>query len=107
MGYELHTTRADLWFENEGQSITLDEWLSYVEADDELSLFPENGEAFAIWNGIASYEEPWLDWFEGNISTKSPDRAVLGKMHRIAKDLGARVQGDDGEFYDDVGDLPG
>ena len=106
MGYELHITRADSWSENEGHWVTLDEWLAYVEADPELSLFPENGEAFAIWSGKASYEEPWLDWFEGNISTKGPDRAVLGKMLKIASDLGARVQGDEGELYDDIGDIP-
>ena len=42
----------------------------------------------------------------GSRTIESMCRADLGKMLRIAKDLGARVQGDEGEFYDDTGDLP-
>jgi hypothetical protein len=40
-----------------------------------------------------------LDWFKGNIYSKSPDDAIIDKMVAIAKELGATVQGDDGEIY--------
>lgn len=46
---------------------------------------------------------PRLDWYEGNINTKQPDRALLGKMLDIAAKLGANVQGDDSEVYAGIG----
>ena len=32
-------------------------------------------------------------------TAKNPDQHVLRRMAQIADDLGARLQGDDGEFY--------
>ena len=99
MGYELHITRADHWSENSDATIAADEWMAVVEADPELSLFPENGPYFANWSGVSKLPEPWLDWFQGNIYTKHPDSALLRKMVQIAALLGAQVQGDEGEIY--------
>jgi len=39
--------------------------------------------------------------FKGNLSIKNPDEECLAKMRQIAARLQARVQGDDGEFYDE------
>ena len=36
--------------------------------------------------------DSWFDWFEVNVDTKNPD-------------LGARVQGDDGELYESPDDV--
>jgi hypothetical protein len=41
------------------------------------------------------------------VFTKDPDRATLAKMLRLAGRLGAKVQGDDGEFYETPEDVPG
>jgi hypothetical protein len=49
--------------------------------------------------GDSKYEEPWLDWASGNISTKWPDTALYRKMLSIASALRARVQDDDGKIY--------
>ena len=106
MGYDLHITRAEFHATNEGNEITAQEWLHYVEGDPELQLVPANGPYFAKWSGKAKYPDPWLDWFMGNIYSKNPDRPIVGKMLQIAKKLGARVQGDDGEFYDDSSEIP-
>ena len=107
MGYDLHITRADFWAENEDAYIDAAEWSRLVESDDELSFDPRNGPHFAVWSGPAEIEEPWFDWFEGNIHTRYPDPPTLGKMLRIAERLGARVQGDDGEIYARIEDHPG
>ena len=104
MGYDLHITRAESWSENEGAAISADEWLAVVRADPELTLVPENGAYFVRWSGPSRHAEPWLDWFAGDVYSKSPDSALLRKMVRIAEQLGARVQGDDGELYS--GDEP-
>ncbi len=104
MGVELYITRAEFWADNEPSPITAEEWLSYVESDPELSLDTSQGEYFARWQGKSAHEDPWLDWFEGNISTKWPDVALYVKMLQVAQALGGRVQDDDGVVYQSPAD---
>ena len=99
MGYDLHITRRKDWSAT-GDDITSTEWLTYVERDPELSLWPENSPYMARWNGKSKHSDPWLDWFKGNIYTKNPDEALIEKMTHIARALDAKVQGDDGEIYE-------
>jgi hypothetical protein len=99
MGYELHITRAKSWAQNTKHRISVEEWLAYVAKDPELSLSRENGPYFVKWSGKSKLNETWLDWHDGNIETKSPDEALIDKMVAIARELGATVQGDDGEIY--------
>jgi hypothetical protein len=106
MGYELHITRAEFHADNAGHEITADEWLRCVQGDPELRLVPDQGKYFVQWSGPSEHSEPWFDWFKGCVSTKNPDRAILGKMLQIAQTLNARVQGDDGEFYEDPSEIP-
>ena len=105
MGYDLHITRAEHWSENEGSQITAGEWAEYVRRDPELEMESEDGAGFARWSGPSKYPDPWLAWEHGNVSTKNPDRALVEKMLRVARDLGARVQGDDGETYEDASQI--
>jgi hypothetical protein len=51
-------------------------------------------------------DHAWFNWFQGAINTKHPDRKTLGKALEIARQFGARVQGDDGEEYQRPEDLP-
>lgn len=100
MGVELHITRAEEhWAENDDNAIGANEWLAYVDSDPELQLWPENGKYFVRWLGQSKYEDPWLDWFGGNISTKWPDTALYRKMVQIAQRLNAKIQDDDGNLY--------
>lgn len=99
MGLELHITRAQHWSANDNCQITTNEWLAYVASDPELKLDPQNGDFFAKWLGRSAYEEPWLDWSDGNIVTKWPDTALYRKMLSIANALNARIQDDDGNVY--------
>jgi hypothetical protein len=99
MGYDLHITRAKDWSQNDGRWITAEEWLNVVAQDAELHLDGVNGPYFAIWSGRSTLDQPWLDWFRGNITTKDPDAALVDKMIAIAEKLNAQVQGDDGEEY--------
>ena len=99
MGYDLHITRAEDWGESRSNPITAEEWLAVVESDPELSPAGYNGPYFALWRGPSENPEPWLDWSDGRVHTKNPDAPLVGKMIRLAGRLGARVQGDDGEFY--------
>jgi hypothetical protein len=98
MGYDLHITRRKDW-SAEGDEISVEEWIFYVEMDPELSLWQDNGPHMARWSGKSTYADPWLDWFKGAIYSKNPDEALIYKMMEIAQFLGGCVQGDDGEIY--------
>ncbi len=105
MGYEIHITRAEFWAENEGHEITLDEWLRYVESDSEVQRDPQNSPADFLFLANPKEASP-LWWSRGEVYTKNPDKPTVQKMIEIAQKLGARVQGDDGEFYDDTSKIP-
>jgi hypothetical protein len=112
MGYDVHITRKTNWFD-EGPEITLEEWEAYAESDPALS--PEGWVGWKIneksvrariftfqknRNGDAAA----LCWCSGgDISAKNPSRDGVAYMVSIAARFGAKVQGDDGEFYDQQG----
>jgi hypothetical protein len=108
MGYDLHLTRAENWFDSEQRPIAADEWLSVVEQDPDLTIDPRgNGPYCALWlQHWVEGDHPWFNWRKGCIYTKNPDRMTLGKMLEIARRLGARVQGDEGELYTCPEDMP-
>jgi len=119
MGYDLHITRREHWTDDEDDNkISITEWLTYVESDDELELtngfqtkIPgventfHNVPGFSNWSGHTNMKgdsQPWFDYRDGYISTKNPDDETIKKMITIAETLNAKVQGDDGELYDDT-----
>ena len=105
MGYDLHITRRNHWTDK-GDDITVNEWLAFVQGDSDLRLQPENGPHFAVWSGLSEINDHWLDWSEGRIYTKNPDRALIDKMVVIAQQFDAAVQGDDGEVYGSANQTP-
>jgi hypothetical protein len=107
MGWEVHMTRAKHWPDSDKQPITADEWLSVVAADPELRIDEANGPYFAVWVRAKHIPDgAWFAWANGCVSTKHPDRAILGKLLQLASKLSAAVQGDDGEVYLRPEDLP-
>ncbi len=105
MGYDVHITRAEDWWDNASHQISSQEWLETISHDPALTLEPKSGPYFAIWNGECSYPwGAWFDWFEGDIHTKNPDHHTLLKMLQLAAILNAKVQGDDGEIYQSIED---
>jgi hypothetical protein len=42
MGYNLHVTRKDFWWDETGPVISLDEWITYVACDPDLQPDWEN-----------------------------------------------------------------
>jgi hypothetical protein len=109
MGYDLHITRKENWFDEDGPPIAEDEWRRVIEEDPELQLDAEtrcvmsDGEyVFASWNG----EPGALGYYNGEITTKNPPESLVRKMVAIAQRLDAKVQGDDGEVYRPDGTAP-
>lgn len=101
MGYELHITRREFHADDQGPEISAEEWLALVDADPALERVVENGPYFARFLGDCRYGRGigWFDWWNGCVSTKNPDEAILAKMLKLAEALDAKVQGDDGEIY--------
>lgn len=106
MGYDLHITRREFHADPDGPEIPLDEWLACIASDPELRPAPGFGNHAALMTVASKYPDPWLDWFEGCIYTKKPDKPIVAKMLQIAERLGAHVQGDDGELYEDTSEIP-
>ncbi len=116
MGYDVHITRADEWFDSEESPISIDEWLAYVQRDGSMRLDGQasvrlgsgvalkyEGTGLAVWTGFSGHDElgnkAWFDHRAGRIVVKNPTEEILAKMMKIARALDARVQGDDGEIY--------
>ncbi len=109
MGYDLHITRKEHWFDDEGEEITLSEWLDYINSDQELNITDTNELdnientssplGYCEWNVHPLNDKWWFDYSNGNIYTKNPDNDTIIKMLSIAEKLNAKVQGDDGEVY--------
>jgi hypothetical protein len=116
MGYDLHITRGgDHWSSNVDVEITLDEWRRYLQIDSEFeriaaaeAVNPTTHEVIRIeqpgiakWLQHSSGDPVWFSWWHGNVIVKNPDEEVIRKMHQVASQLNAHVQGDDGEWCDD------
>jgi len=115
MGYEVHITRKENWFDD-GPEISRDEWFDFVQADSEMridghavasvgggALLRIEDASISVWVAYSKHQKNGnMAWFwhsRGNIMAKNPDEKILKKMHLIARQLSAKVQGDEGEVY--------
>lgn len=103
MGYELNIVRKKDWSNaNEESNVSLEEWLKYAEQDNELTVSAEPN--MFDWTNYPCIQEngiPWFQYSNGYIRTKNPDISVIKKMLTMAQALDAKVQGEEGEFYDE------
>jgi hypothetical protein len=74
---------------------------NFAEAPlDDGSVLRVEEEGIAVWTGHpARPEEAGFTYEPGRVVVKSPDEHMVRRMREVAENLGARVQGDDGEFY--------
>ena len=103
MGYDLHIIRSDDWTSAAEVPIDYAEWIAYAESDARLSqegtldlkgAEPSEQPLYAFANG------PSIHWWRGHLVVSGADDAAALSLRPIAEALRARVQGDDGEFYD-------
>ncbi|WP_433318358.1 hypothetical protein ACQP0U_11955 [Micromonospora sp. CA-269861] len=111
MGYEIHISRAEEYYESEGQPITLPEWQSYADGNPALSVGGWLGwdeDRQPIYEYTCADGSPVsLTWFEGAINIKGHfDGDPYREFGTFAEDLQANLQGDDGERYTANGVLP-
>ncbi len=111
MGYEVYITKKTNWFDD-GEEISKTDWENYVNFDKTMQIVNEATSSFddgvnisygnsflAKWISPEN-DEIWFDFDDGNIAVKNPTKRDIIKMLEIAKNLNAKVQGDDGEFYE-------
>jgi len=121
MGYEVHITRKENWFDD-GLEISLPDWLDVVCTDPDMrydgfaeasvgnnSVLRVEDPSIAVWLAYPSHLEDgnkaWFWLSNGNVVTKNPDEAILNKMIVIAHQLSGKVQGDEGEVYGANGEV--
>ena len=81
MSYDLHITKAKHWMDSESMPITTDDMQKIADL-------------LEAYKGI-----PFLIQ-RGRITICGADERVIGLMIQIAERIGGRVQGDEGEYYD-------
>ncbi len=104
MGYDLHITRREDWFDT-GHDISHADFLVYLHGDKEFTYPSSLGAHYADWKSPVSGHQSWLCWREGQLETKNPEPEFVDKMVAVAKALEAKVQGDEGEIYESSADL--
>lgn len=106
-GREVHISRRVNWWEVDGGQISATEFRTAVAADPDLAMVavPDVWRWEPRWiaelaTGAGAEPRENLVWRAGRIVARRPSAALIAKMCELAKILGARVQGDDGEYYD-------
>jgi hypothetical protein len=120
MGYDLHITRADMWYQSKLNPILPEEWFTYLDSDPEMRLVQiaeattsagetvrYKSDGLAVWTSYSGNGKDgnfaWFDLQHGEVVVKNPDDEIITKMRQVARAFKARVQGDEGEFYDEAG----
>lgn len=124
MGYDVHITRRENWFDESGPGIDIAEWKALVQSDPDMrldgsaeaalkdgSVLRVDGDGLTVWtaypgNGVSG-NMAWFDFRQGNVVVKNPDGAILGKLWQLAQSLDAKVQGDECEVYGADGSIVG
>jgi hypothetical protein len=94
----------------------LDEWKELIASVQEIRLYNfanatttsgtlwVESEGLAVWTKYSgdglNDNHAWFDYRDGNIVVKNPDNEIVTKMLDIARQLRAKVQGDEGEVYE-------
>lgn len=103
MSYDLHIIRTDDWTTALERPISFDEWINHARRDGNLveagvlslrDAEPSDQPVFALANGTS------LHWWRGEVVATLADDADIARLLPIAVALNARLQGDDGEFYE-------
>jgi hypothetical protein len=108
VGYEVHISRRENWFDDEGPGITAAEFEAAVNQSPDLVLVPfpdgwqgSRAPVAELASDTQHHQESGLYWQAGNIRSKNPSNLVIDAMCALARALNARVQDEDGELYGD------
>jgi hypothetical protein len=107
LAYDLHITRANEWYESEGNGFSLEELKEYFSGKSGFNyskVFSITGPVtvsiegdFFIW--ASEDAELSFRYKQGRIIVSGANDDVIEKMKEIAAELCAKVQGDEDEIY--------
>lgn len=122
MGYDFYITRKEDWSDSDGPQITLTDWTEYLFIENSLEI--DRDHAAEVDPRVASGAKEatharWLDWpgrepgvreawvwlEAGNLIATDADTDFRRKLFLIADGLGARLMGENGEFYNSIGEV--
>jgi hypothetical protein len=104
VSYDLHIIRSHDWTNASDDPISFEEWISHARADPSLAdagvlslrdVEPSEQTVFAFGPDGTSFH-----WWRGEIVVTLAAEGDIARLLPIARALNARVQGDDGEFYE-------
>jgi len=97
MSYSIHVHRRDFWADDSSaaRDIALDEWRKCI---GELASLEPVGPISGAWVDTED-GDVLFEWHEGVVSVDARSPAAVHAASVVASRLGARVQGDDGEWY--------
>jgi hypothetical protein len=106
MAYDLHVVRTEDWTEAAGAPITKQDVDALIAADAELAwsttdyvdMRDDAGAVTRYWM-ISWRGQPCFWWYRDQMECSGPEEAQIAKLVQMARALGARVVGDDGETY--------
>jgi hypothetical protein len=109
MDYKLYITRAKHFYETNTRPITHLEWVTLAKADPSLRQSSTEFEELVRPDGAVERRYLWawvehsapvpLQYADGAIFVKSPDKDTIRKLVALADKLNARVIGEESEVY--------
>jgi len=109
MGYNIHITLADNWYDSENNPITPDllEEISVIPLSNASGMNPKSGEVIEqcfessfYWPNENSDKKCMFHLIDGQLVFKYVDDSQIEIAKDLASYLGAKVQGDKGEVYE-------
>ncbi|NUT92663.1 MAG: hypothetical protein HOY78_11650 [Saccharothrix sp.] len=104
MGYDLHITRAEAWYDSEHAPIPQEEWERFARERPELTV---DGWAYSrsevgcrpIFACTVGDVVVSLLWNAGEVVVSGATTEAATGLRWVAEGMGARLVGDDGEAY--------
>ncbi|HEX7168334.1 MAG TPA: hypothetical protein VF230_15245 [Acidimicrobiales bacterium] len=99
MGYDLHLTRAEEWFDSELVPIPEPEWNAIARSALQVSTHYAAGEASPVYQFEDSADSPTMQWGHGQVTVWGAGETDIAALVALAERLDARLMGDDSETY--------
>jgi hypothetical protein len=102
MGYDLQLTRAEDWVESSSVPVTAHEWIAAARSASgvtETSLLSDGSGNPTFLLGDDPAKDPALYWADGQVAVRGADEKHVPALVALAKAVGARLVGDDGEQH--------
>ena len=100
MGYNLHIHLKENWFdEDSSKSITYEKWQAVAKADKDLEVVGTSSDIPSYGWTNSNTDAVSFHWSLEEVQVSFRGDAAILKAYELAHQLGAKLQGDEGEVY--------